>query len=134
MKLSEIISRFIPQTTPKLARMTLIDRETGNILDLTELSQGKDRLTIGRDGYGADICLGQGLSSYYHQLKLSTVSREHAILTCNRDKNEFYIQDMSKNGTLLNNEPLDDENEKKLLHVGDKLMFASYGPVIVARK
>jgi len=132
MKLSEIISRFIPQTTPKLLRMTLIDNEAGNTFDLTELSQGKDRLTIGKDGYGADICLGQGLSGYYYESKLSTVSREHAALIYDGDKNKFYLQDMSKNGTRVNGEPLGEG--KRPLKVGDKLMFASYGPVIVARK
>ena len=102
----------------------------GNTFNLTKLSQGKNQLTIGRDGCGADILLGQGLDHgplIYDRLTIITVSGEHAMLTHEKD-NQFYIEASSGNRIALNGKPLN--MEKRRLEAGTELTFGLYGPVI----
>jgi hypothetical protein len=108
----------------------LLERLTGRMIDLKEPLQQTNTLIIGREGKGADIVLGRGLSPVLS----NTVSRVNAMLLYDPKKDGLSIANLSESGTILERESLGivDVSGIMPLELGDKLYFGrdKYGPVV----
>ena len=106
---------------------TLYDESADELYNLTALvKQYGNELSVGRKESNI-IVLGEGrtLSDEKSSLLL-TVSGEHAFIFHEFDG--FYIQDVSRNGTKINGNPIT-PYEKTILRDGDEIFFGDYGPV-----
>jgi pSer/pThr/pTyr-binding forkhead associated (FHA) protein len=126
----------------KMTSAFLVEPITGRRHDLTALLQQNNKvITIGRDGKGALIELGQGIVIEREKTQekteeigiakikalhaLVTVSGKHATITyeLKRDYEAFFIKDHSRNGTWINGVRL--SGEKGRLKNRDVLRFGT---------
>lgn len=110
---------------------TLKENWTGETFNLTDLVKKYGEVVLGRKEVGherksvANIFLAEGdIPGFIRK----SISKEHATIIYNEDERRFYIQDHSKNGTRMNNNPL---TEITPLENGISLYFGKheYGPL-----